>query len=93
MVAERMEEYALASSEEAYESTGEQELIGFMELGREIQGSENTPPWMDRKRSSLPSLTGTNNTNWETAAVHLSVAENAIRRETGRFNAPLEFWG
>ena len=35
----------------------------------EIRGSENTSPWMDRKRSSFPSLTDTDNTNWETAAV------------------------
>ena len=26
-------------------------------------------------------------------AVHMGVAEEAIRKETGRFNAPLDFWG
>ena len=34
----------------------------FMASGGEIQGSENTSPWIDRKRSSLTSLTGTKNT-------------------------------
>ena len=31
--------------------------------------------------------------NWETAAVHTSVTEESIRKETGRVNAPLECWG
>ena len=39
-----MEEYTLASAEAAYENPGEQAPMGFMALGGEIQGSENTPP-------------------------------------------------
>ena len=58
-----MDDYA-ASAEAAYENPGEQSPMGFMALGRKIQGSENTSPWMDRKRSVLPSLIGTENTNW-----------------------------
>ena len=63
--------------------------MGFMASGREIQGSENTPPWMDLKCSYLPSLTVTKNTNWETAAMYMSVYEEAIRKATGRFNNPV----
>ena len=37
MVAQTMEEYALASSEAAYENPVEQAPIGFMESGGEIQ--------------------------------------------------------
>ena len=88
-----MEEYALASEEADYENPGEEAPMKFMPLGRENQGSENTPPWMDRKCSPLTSLTGTDNTNWETENVHMGVAEEAIRKATGRFNTPMEFWG
>ena len=55
----------------------------FMASGGEIQESENVSPWMDQKRSSFPSLTGIENTDWETAAVHMSVAEEAIRKAMG----------
>ena len=69
MATETMEEYSLASEEAAYENPGEQAPMGFMASGREIQGSENNPPWMDRKCSSFTSLTGTENTNWDNASV------------------------
>ena len=62
--------------------------MGFTESGGEIQGSENTSPWMDQKCSSFPSLTGTDNNNWETAAVHMRVAEEAMRKSTGMSNTP-----
>ena len=75
MVEEKMEEYALASTEADYENPGEQAPMWLMESGGETQGSENTLPWMDRKHSSFSSLTGTKNTNWETAGVQMSVAE------------------
>ena len=65
----------------------------FMASGGEIQGSENTSPWMDRKFSSFPSLTGTKNTNWDNADMHMSVAEEDIRKVTGRSNTPVECWG
>ena len=48
---------------------------------------------MDWKRSYLISLTGTENTNWETAAMHISVAKEAIRKATGMLNTPVECWG
>ena len=67
--------------------------MGFMSPSGEIQGSENTYPLMDRKRSYFFSLTSTKNTNWDTVDVHMSVAEYTIRKETGRFNTPVYFWG
>ena len=65
----------------------------FMASGREIQGSENAFTQMDRKLLSFPSRTGTNNTNWETSEVQMSVAEESTRKEIGRFNTPMECWG
>ena len=88
-----MEKYALASAEVAYYNPGEQAQMGFMASGRKIQVSENTSPCMDRKRSSFPSLTGTNNTNWGTTVVHMSVAEKAKLKAVVRFNNPLVCWG
>ena len=93
MVVETMEEYVLASVEEAYENPGEQAPMGFMASGGEIQVSKNTTPWMDRKRSYLPSLTDINNTNWETASMYTSVAEEATRKAKSRFKNPVECWG
>ena len=88
-----MEDYKLASTEVAYENPGEQAPMVFMASGGEIKVSEKTPPWMDQKRSSLPSLTGTENTNRDTADVCMIVAEEAIRKETCRLNTPVECWG
>ena len=48
---------------------------------------------MDRKRSDFPSLAGTENTKWETAAMHISVAEEDIRKAKCRFNTPVEYLG
>ena len=48
---------------------------------------------MDRELSSFPSLTGNDNTNWETATAHMSVAEEATRNSICRFNNPVECWG
>ena len=64
-----------------------------MALGGKVQVSENTSPLMDQNLSSFTSLTGTNNTNWETTDMHISVAEDTIRKATGRLNTPLECWG
>ena len=75
MLAEKIEEYELAYSEAANEIPVEQAPMGFMAPGIEIQGSENTSPWMDWKRSSFPSLTGTDNTNWDTADMCMGVVK------------------
>ena len=80
MAAGRMEEYALASVEAAHENPKEQAPMGFMASGEKIQGSKNTSPWMDSRHSSFPSLTDTNHNNWDTATVHMSVAEEAVRK-------------
>ena len=53
----------------------------------------NASHWWDQKHHLFPSHIFSENTNWETAAIHISVAEQAIRKATGRVNAPLECWG
>ena len=88
-----MEEYALASAEAAYENPGGQAQMGFMVLGKEIQGSENVSPQMDWKRSFSPYRTGTDNTRWKTETIHIIMAEEAIRNATKRFNSPVEYLG
>ena len=89
MVAETMNKYELASAEADYENPGERAPMGLMAQGGEIQGSENTPPWMERKRSPPTSLTGADSTNWETADVNTSGDEEAIRKATCRLNTPV----
>ena len=92
MVAEEMEEYALASTEVAYEDTGEQATMGFMAEGGWFHDG-NVSQWWDQKHPLFTSQTFSDNTNWETADMHMSVEEEAIRKVTGRVNAPLEWWG
>ena len=42
--------------------------------------------------SSFPSLTGTDNNNWDTADVFMGVVEEAIIKATDRSNTPVECW-
>ena len=91
MTLEAMEEYALASAEVAYEEPGEQEPMIFMAAGG-LFNDGNASHWRDHKHPSFISQTCSENTNWENADIHMSVAEEAIRKEIGRVNAPLEFW-
>ena len=44
-------------------------------------------------KPSFPSQTCSEITNWETTDVHISMAEEAIRKVKGRVNYPLECWG
>ena len=67
--------------------------MGFIELGGEIQGSENLFPQMDWQRSFFPSWTGTDNTRLDNADLFISMDEEVIRKATCRFNAPLKCWG
>ena len=87
-----MEEYALASTEAAYEGPREQASIGSMAKGGGFNYG-NVSHWWYQKHSSFISYNCSNNTNWETAAVHMSVTEEAIIKAKGRVNAPMEFWG
>ena len=50
MVAEAMEEYALASAEAAYEDTMEQAPMGFMATGGGFHDG-NVSHWWDQKHS------------------------------------------
>ena len=69
-----MEEYALASAEAAYEYPGEQAPMGFLAASH----------WWDIKKNTFTSQTFSENTNWDTATVHISLAEEVRRKATGR---------
>ena len=53
----------------------------------------NAYHWLDRKRLLFPSQNISDNTNWESEAVHVSLDEDAIIKATCRANAPLNLWG
>ena len=89
MVAEEMEEYALASAEAAYEDPGEQTPLEFMASG-EVFHDGNVSHWLDQKHPSFPSQAFLENTNCETSAIHMSVEEFLLIKATGRVNASLE---
>ena len=57
MVAEALEEYALSSSESAYEDPGQQAPIGSMASGVESCESGNDSHWLDQKQPSFTSIT------------------------------------
>ena len=62
--------------------------MGFMAEGGEFHDGNVYHCW-EKKHPSFPSYTFSEGTNWETAAVNMSVAEDAIRKSTVRVNAPL----
>ena len=93
MVSESLEEYVLVSAEAAYEDPWEQALTGFIASGGEYHEARNFSHWLDQKCPSFNIQTYLENTIWETVAVHMSVSKEAIRKATGRVNAPLEWWG
>ena len=92
MLAEEMDQFALTSTEAAYEDPGEQAPMVFMVSGWGFHDG-NASQWWDNKNPSFTRQTCLENTNWETVAVHMSVAKYAIRKTGGRFNALLECWG
>ena len=73
MVAEAMEEYVLDFAEASYEDTGEQAKMGFMASRRGFH-DVNVSHWWYQKHSSFLIHNFSDNTNWETAVVHTSVA-------------------
>ena len=86
-----MEEYALASVEAANENPGEQAPMVFMAEGG-VFHNVYASHWWYQKQPSFPSQTFSDNTNWETAAVHMSMEEEAIIKATCRVNALMECW-
>ena len=66
--------------------------MGFMAEGR-VFNDGHVYHWWYQKHSSFPIHNFSDNTNWETSALHMSVTEEAIQKASGRVNAPLEFWG
>ena len=92
MVEEAMQEYALASTEAAYEDPGEQAPVVFMD-SEGLFHDVNASHWWDQKHPAFTIHNCSENNNWETAAVYMSVAEESTRKATGRVNAPMEWWG
>ena len=72
MVSEEMEEYVLASSEAAYEYPGEQALMWFMAAGGGLYDG-NDSCWWDQRKPSFNIHTCSDNNNWETTAIHMSI--------------------
>ena len=89
MVAEAIEEHVLDSEEATYEDPGEHAPRGFMAAGGGFHDG-NASHWWDQKHPSFPSQTCSENTNWKTTNVHMSVEKEAIRKTTVRVNDPLE---
>ena len=58
----------------------------FMDSGGEFN-DENASHWATQKYPSFPRSTYSDNTNWETADVYMSVAEESIIKATCRFSA------
>ena len=66
--------------------------MGLMTSEGEYHEARNDSHWLDQKNPSFTRLDWLENTNWDTLAVCISVAEEAIRKSTGRVNAPIECW-
>ena len=66
--------------------------MGFMASGGEFHYG-NDSRWPNWKHPSFTRLIYSDNTNWYTAAVNMSVSKEAIIKATGRVKAPLESWG
>ena len=92
MISDALEEYAKASAEAAYEDPGNNVIMGFMTPGGYFN-DRHTSHWADQKQPSFTSSIYSDNTNWETAYMCMSLVKEAIRKATGRFNAPLVCWG
>ena len=82
-----MKEYALASKEENYEDPGQQEPIIFMASEGEFNDVRNASFWEDKKNPSFTRLTYSDDTNWYTKAVCMSVVEYSLIKSIDRFNA------
>ena len=90
MLAEAIQEYALAYAETAYEDPGKHAPMGFMASGGESHEYRNSYHWWYQKRPSFTNQTYSENNNWETTAMHKSVEKEAATKAAGRENSPLE---
>ena len=84
MVSKTIQEYALASVEASYEEPRKKAPMGFMATGG------NDSHWEYQKHTSSSKSSYSDNTNWDTAAVCMSVDKEAKRKAKGRVNDPLE---
>ena len=66
--------------------------MGLMEAEVIVCGG-NAAHWWNQNRPSFPSHTCSDIINWETAAVHMSLKEEAIRKATVRFNPLMKCYG
>ena len=66
--------------------------MGFMAAGGGFRDGD-VYHWWYQKQPSFTIQTCSENTNWDTATVRMSVDEEDIRNTTGRVNAALECWG
>ena len=73
-----------------YKDPGEQAPMVLMDSQGEFHEARNVSHWLYQKHHLFPSPTFSENTNWETAAVHLRVAKKFIRKARDRFNYLLE---
>ena len=92
MLAESLKLFASALAELYYEDLGEQAPMGFMVSGGGFHYVDASY-WLDQKHPSFISPTFSEDTNWDTSAMHMSVVKEEIIKSTFRFNAPLGYWG
>ena len=67
--------------------------MGFMASGGYSCEYRNASHWLDHNYPSFTIPNFSENNNWETADVFMSVDKNVIRNATGRVDAPLECCG
>ena len=74
-----MEEYALASAKAAYKIQDNRHQMDSWHQVEKFRDQKMHPPGWTGNVHFPPSLTGTDNTRWETVAVCMSMSEEAIR--------------
>ena len=72
MMSEALEEYELSSAESVFEDPNQQAQMEFMASGGEFHYG-NTSHWADQKRHTFPRSTYSDNNNWGTTAICMSV--------------------
>ena len=90
MLEEAMQKFALDSSKLYHEDPGEQAQMRLMDSGKKYHEARNYYHQLYQKQPSFHIPTCSENTNWDTAAMNMSLDEEAIRKATDRVDAPLE---
>ena len=84
--------HVLASADAAYEDPEQHATMRLMSSGEEFH-DENASHLAYQKQTSFTRSTYSENTNWETASMCMSLEKESIRKATGRVNTPMECWG